>query len=210
MASTIAPFSPSTVTLSVSTSSGVKARSDASSSSTCPCARSRSTRRSSVSRESSTTRSSGRPLPAEALDETQGRGRRRQLLGVVEDQDEVVVEGGLERVAQQGGQRFGLHELVVGRDQVPTSSAEPVTKGRSASAIPAANEDRRRSPAVAVCQVETTSSVHPETSVDFPYPAPAVTSVRRLPNASSRRPSRRGRRRTSGVAAVVPPARGES
>ena len=60
-----------------------------------------------------------RALSAEALHQPQGRRRRGQLLCVVEDQHEVVVERGLERVAQQGGERLGLHELVVGRGQRP-------------------------------------------------------------------------------------------
>ena len=69
-----------------------------------------------LAREQQNVQPSG-ALPAEALDEPKRGGRRRQLLGVVYDQHEVVVEGGLERVAQSGGEHLGVGELVVGRGQ---------------------------------------------------------------------------------------------
>ncbi len=56
-----------------------------------------------------------RPLPAQALDQPKRAGGRRQLVGVVDDQHEVVVEGGLERVAQPGREHLGMREVVVGR-----------------------------------------------------------------------------------------------
>jgi hypothetical protein len=60
---------------------------------------------------------SGRPLPAEALDQPERRGGRRQLMGVVEDQHEIVVEDGLQRLAQPGCERLGVRELVGGRSR---------------------------------------------------------------------------------------------
>ena len=56
-----------------------------------------------------------RALPAQALDQPKRGGGRRQLVGVVDDQQEVVVEGGLERVAQSGRERLGVRELVLDR-----------------------------------------------------------------------------------------------
>jgi hypothetical protein len=137
-------------------------------------------------------------LAAERLEQTHGSPRRAQLVNVVDDEHHVVFETLLERLAQPPREGRGPLTLGVLR---PATGLEGIgqllRQARDAPTQRGENAARERDdPSIrsrAWYQTAARSAAQDASSVVLPKPAPATTSVTRLPKASSSRRSSAGR-----------------
>ena len=144
-----------------------------------------------------------RRLPAERLEDLQRPRRGRQLVHVVDHEDQVASELRLKRLANRGreptrtsGSSCSAPGPAVAVTAPATSVRNAGTRNRSASASPRANDARDASSAEAVYHAQFTPHDQADRSVVLPNPAPAITVVSRRSSATASSASSRSRRRS--------------